>query len=103
MFFTALTYSWYQDKNRQTPPELFDNHRSVSDDDNKWTATKFWTFLIVFICEVILLMYAVPLALRVARTQQELMVHLVLALLFTPVYVAGAVIIQMYGYYTGAR
>ena len=100
MLFTALAYSWYQDKNRNTPPELYDKSSGSQD---QWTVSQYWTFIFVFICEVILLMYAIPLAMRVARTTQELFGHLILAVIFTPLYVGGAVLIQMYGYYSGAR
>lgn len=91
MLFTALSYSWYADKNRQTPPELFETPDNAS-------LQKYGAYVVVLslIIELVFLFYAIPIAFRVARTNSELIVHLMFVILATPLYLFVYVASQLW-------
>jgi len=100
MLFTALAYSWYQDKNRQTLPELFDASQNKNENGEasppEDVKSAYVRFILFFIVEVMLLLYVVPLAFQTARTRTELFVHLFFAIVFTPIYALIAVASQVW-------
>lgn len=101
MLFTTLSYSWYKDKTRQTPPELFDAFQNKNGDGEasppEDVKAAYVRMVMFFIVEVMLLIYVVPIAFQAARTRTELFVHLFFAVVFTPIYALFAVASQIWG------
>jgi ABC-type sugar transport system permease subunit len=106
MLLSAYTYSLYQDKMRQTPPELMTLESQMGTNEpatkNSWLKQIFldfyYVFVFVFLTELFLLFFTLPLAMRLARTRRELFVHLFFAIFFAPAYLFVAVAGRVFKY-----
>lgn len=87
---SALSYALYKDKNRKTPPELY------KPSDKEETAVLITAAIIILIIEIILLFYAITIAMKFSRTKTELFLNLFLAITFTLPYVFFNVLINNY-------
>ena len=79
--FNALNYALYKDKNRITPPELYDEN------DKKSRPYLIAAAIILLVIELIFLYFAVQMALSYAKNTTELVIHLLLATFLTIPYV----------------
>lgn len=87
---SALSYAIYKDKNRKTPPELF---KPSSKEENAALIT---AAIILLIIEIILLFYAISIAMKFSQTKTQLFLNLFLAIAFTTPYVFFNVLINNY-------
>ena len=96
---TAYKYALYADKNRQTLPELY------TEDNQPQTPPKpnWGVFILAVLVELILLFFAIPMALRVAKSRAQLTLHLFFAITATPAYLFVAVAFQTPAYQTLAQ
>lgn len=94
--FTAYNYCLYKDKNRDLDAIVVDNYEKESEKKQKgglsWDKTQDrpWIILFllsVFIIEVIILYSAIMMALKVSKTNLQLILHLIFAIFLSGPYV----------------
>lgn len=98
MLLSAYSYSLYRDKMRQTPPEFFFANTVANTDNNDNNDKKaedasmaLYYFIAFFVLEVFLLFYTIPLAMKLAQTRGEMIIHLFFAIFAAPAYMFVAV------------
>jgi hypothetical protein len=105
MNLPGLAYSLYHDKNREVPMEFMDNAKDKESEKDssmygqlsKIDSMYFWIAgVVVFIVYLVLLYYAIKLALRVARSQGELILHVAFAVLNPVLYLFIALASQVW-------
>jgi len=108
MLLSAYSYSLYRDKMRQTPLEFMtpndqmNKESAAGNSSNSWPYQLFldfyYVFVLVFITELFLLFFTIPLAMQLARTRGELFAHLFFAIFFAPAYLFVAVAGRVFKY-----